>query len=320
MCEENKKWCVYMHTNKINDKKYIGISSNVKERWRSNGILYKGQKIFSDALKKYGWDNFTHEIIYNDLTREQAGEIEKFLINRYKTTDRKNGYNYATGGFGGGSNGRYKATPYTKEVYQYSIDGHFIKKYVSIAAAVHDILHTDSYRNYDISRCCSGKRDTALGYRWFYNYMGEQIEPLKPLINRRCDSQKIKIYQYSLQGDYIQSYDSISEAQAIYGAAISHCLNGRANTAYDYQWFKEYKGLKVEPKLSKLEQRSVAMRKPKKPVYQYSADGVFICKYNDRQEAAKKYGVSAIKTYETVSNKCAGYIWSNNYYPDGYKI
>lgn len=91
-------YVVYCHTNKINGKKYIGITSRKPEyRWK-NGEGYSNNQHFYSAIKKYGWHNFTHEILYCDLKKEDAFEIEKSLIAEYKTTDENKGYNIGTGG------------------------------------------------------------------------------------------------------------------------------------------------------------------------------------------------------------------------------
>ena len=97
----NRKYTVYCHTNKINGKKYIGITGqNPKKRW-ANGLGYQKHKHFYFSILKYGWHNFSHEILYVDLSKQEAEYWEKFLIKEYKTTDRNFGYNKT---FGGDSN------------------------------------------------------------------------------------------------------------------------------------------------------------------------------------------------------------------------
>lgn len=88
---------VYMHKNKINGKVYIGITGqDPKVRW-NNGIGYR-RSHFANAIKKYGWDNFEHIILYSGLTKEQACKKEIELIRDYHSTDSEHGYNIATGG------------------------------------------------------------------------------------------------------------------------------------------------------------------------------------------------------------------------------
>lgn len=91
-------WTVYKHISP-SGKVYIGISSNVKNRWAANGYYYHlSDTIFSRALHKYGWDNFQHIIIQTDLTKEEACDMEKELIAYYKA--KKISYNITDGGEG----------------------------------------------------------------------------------------------------------------------------------------------------------------------------------------------------------------------------
>ena len=105
--KEDRCWCVYMHTNMINNKIYVGITSNsVKTRWGKNGSQYrKTQPAFYRAIRKYGWDNFEHIIFADGLSEDDAKHMEILLIALYKTNCNryKNpvcGYNLTDGGEG----------------------------------------------------------------------------------------------------------------------------------------------------------------------------------------------------------------------------
>lgn len=99
-------WKVYVHTvpKKISgykyDKHYVGITGkDPKERWR-DGKGYKNG-IFKKAIKKYGWDNIKHKIVAENLSHEEACELEKELIKKYKSFGER-GYNATEGGEGRG--------------------------------------------------------------------------------------------------------------------------------------------------------------------------------------------------------------------------
>lgn len=95
----DEKYCVYCHINKINNKSYIGITcKDVNIRWRKNGQGYKGSPYFWRAIQKYGWDNFEHTILFTDLTREEACKREVLLIAIFNTQNAKFGYNISKGG------------------------------------------------------------------------------------------------------------------------------------------------------------------------------------------------------------------------------
>lgn len=41
--------------------------SNIIERWKNGGKNYFSSIKFFRAIQKYGWENFTHEILYENL-------------------------------------------------------------------------------------------------------------------------------------------------------------------------------------------------------------------------------------------------------------
>ena len=92
-------YIVYQHKNKINSKIYIGITSRTpEERWGHNGNNYKTSPYFYNAIQKYGWNNFEHNILYTNLTKEQACQKEQELIQYFHSMDRNFGYNSTSGG------------------------------------------------------------------------------------------------------------------------------------------------------------------------------------------------------------------------------
>lgn len=91
-------YVVYKHTNKINKKVYIGITKygdNPNYRWK-NGMGYQANKKFFSDIIKFGWDNFSHEILESNLNEVQALTKERFYIEKYDCVN--NGYNNSYGG------------------------------------------------------------------------------------------------------------------------------------------------------------------------------------------------------------------------------
>lgn len=94
-------YVVYCHTNKINGKKYFGITGTSTARRWSAGAGYKTSRHFNFAIQKYGWDGFDHEIICEGLTKEAAAKMEQELISKFQTYKEEFGYNMSLGGESG---------------------------------------------------------------------------------------------------------------------------------------------------------------------------------------------------------------------------
>lgn len=107
--KNNNLYLLYCHTNKINGKRYVGITSTSTQlRWQ-NGLGYRKNKHFYSAIQKYGWEEFTHEILFEELTEEEASIKEKELIAKWDLTNQSKGYNNSLGGEHG------KHSEHTKE-------------------------------------------------------------------------------------------------------------------------------------------------------------------------------------------------------------
>ncbi len=94
--------CVYLVRNLINDKKYIGKTIYKLEE-RKRGHKYetnrKSNKPFHNALRKYVFDVFEWEILFESDSEEILLRVEKIEILEYKTKT-PNGYNLTDGGDG----------------------------------------------------------------------------------------------------------------------------------------------------------------------------------------------------------------------------
>ena len=192
MMMQNKAYYVYKHTSPCG-KVYIGITSYKKpsDRWR-NGNGYSEQYFFR-AIKKYGWENFTHEVLFSGLSKEQAEQKEIELISKYKSNQREYGYNIENGGH------VHCVGEQTKEKLRgnHNACGHTISKEQHLRMIAlsktpearaklsksksHKVIcieTNDVYENSliaekktgvnfrDMRSVCRGKRKTAGGYHW----------------------------------------------------------------------------------------------------------------------------------------------------------
>lgn len=91
---------IYKARNTINNKIYIGFDSNWPRRKHAHkkNFKYRNGK-FYDAIKKYGWDAFEWEILYQSEDKEYCLNVsEKHFIKKFDSMN--NGYNMTEGGDG----------------------------------------------------------------------------------------------------------------------------------------------------------------------------------------------------------------------------
>jgi hypothetical protein len=264
----NGKYCVYVHTNKINGKMYVGQTCQKPEyRW-SNGTGYVGSTYFYRAIQKYGWGNFEHEVVASNLTKVEANNFEKLLIQMLNTTDENSGYNLTNGG--DGMTG-FRHSPETKEkmrqnnlgannnnygkhldedqkrkisesnsgvknynahaVFQYDLQGNFIQKWDYIRQAAKALNISAS----NISGCCSHQQRMAGGFIWMYadDILGQtNIHPY-----RHYHTQEI--IQYDPQGNEIRRWFDAKEAANVlklHRSTITKACVGKLKTAGGFIW------------------------------------------------------------------------------------
>lgn len=94
---EDKIYRVYIHTNKINNRRYVGMTSlKPQTRWKK-GQGYDRQPHFYKDIKAYGWDSFEHTVVYETTVKQDAQRVESELIKKYETRDPEKGYNLNCG-------------------------------------------------------------------------------------------------------------------------------------------------------------------------------------------------------------------------------
>ena len=96
----NKKvYRIYMITNAINGKQYVGITNNLSKRWSKHKIADGKIPALHSAIKKYGKNNFIFSHIADAFDFECAKSIEIMLIAEHNTI-APFGYNLTSGGDG----------------------------------------------------------------------------------------------------------------------------------------------------------------------------------------------------------------------------
>ena len=83
---------VYLITSQVNNKQYVGQSKYDNPEYFGSGSLIK------KAIKKYGKNNFTKEILCKCDSRDELNEMEIYFIDILNTL-YPNGYNFDNGGY-----------------------------------------------------------------------------------------------------------------------------------------------------------------------------------------------------------------------------
>lgn len=86
---------IYKTTNLINGKIYIGQDSHNNPNYFGSGEILK------NAIKKYGKENFTKEILEHCNNKDELNDKEIYWVAYYDSTNKDVGYNICVGGQGG---------------------------------------------------------------------------------------------------------------------------------------------------------------------------------------------------------------------------
>lgn len=198
----DRLFTIYRHVSPIG-RVYIGITSqDVETRWR-HGDNYRNFTYFKRAIRKYGWKNFKHEILFTNVEEERAERLEIELIRHYKGLGIS--YNLTNGG--DGTNGYH---------------------------------HTDEYKQFksqQMKEFFSTERGKEICAKGGKTNLGKKYNRKSGFT--KGDYQVRIVCQYSLEGVLLNKFKSVSDASRKTGAnncQIGKCLRGKAITAKNFIW------------------------------------------------------------------------------------
>lgn len=195
-----------MYTSPSN-KKYIGLTKRtLVERAGTNGQKYQDQPAIWRAIKKYGWENFQKEILYSNLTKEEAGLKEREMISLYRTNEKEFGYNLTDGGEGLPDSHNLSVE---KPVDMYDPSGKYIKTFTSIAEAEREMKLSG------ISPVCLGKLKRCGNFVW--RFKGEPFDKY----DSSYQIQGKPVVQYDWYGNIIQTFPNAHIAEEKTGIKAS---------------------------------------------------------------------------------------------------
>lgn len=200
-------YTVYLRTNTINEKQYVGQTSNFTRRnWDWNTLSnHYANILLTQERNEYGLDNFTTKVLAEVETQEEALELEKKFIKELNTK-APNGYNLTDGGDG------ILGYHFTEEQ----------KKKISEKAKGRK--HSEETRK-KMSESRKGEKHWNYGRRWSDEYKRKQSRPLLQIDKNT--------------NEIIAEFPSTMEVErqlGFYHSSITRCCNGFLKQAYGFKW------------------------------------------------------------------------------------
>lgn len=318
---------IYMFVNDINGKIYIGqtITKFYSRFCNHHGDSFTKQDNlpFHKAIRKYGWENFSKYILWQDEivyeSNKENKEIVRLLLNKkeeeyiqkYKSNNSKYGYNLTSGGIilpnsahtkesiekakttkaKNGTNhmlGKtYDKHHLAKPILQYDLNKNFIKKWTCVKLAEDTLGFSILPRNI-----------TSGNYFWTYDVPNkdEIIENKYKSwvqIDYKPGVPKV-VFCFDLFGELIGSYNSVTEAGKIHGIGAAQIANVAklkelGNVVRDYIWIYEEDYNEKEFIIETIRNKSKIYKSKYKPIYQIFLNGEIIKLWDNFESIIDKY-------------------------------
>jgi group I intron endonuclease len=215
---------IYKLTYKESRKAYIGqtIRDIHKRLEEHQQLRSSGCRAIYNAIKKHGWDNFDKE--WYEVPDEELNFYEEMLVALLGTL-APNGYNLMEGG---GSTG--KRSEETKKKISEAQTGENNNMFGK--------EHTEETKQ-KMSEAKSGEKHPMYGK----THTEETKQKMSEAKTGEKHHASKKVYQYTLDGTYVDSYGSFGEAARAIGKTdgsyIGLCAGGKRKKAYGFKWSRE---------------------------------------------------------------------------------
>jgi group I intron endonuclease len=243
---------IYMIKNLVNGKVYIGKTKNLYRRRHQHFQELKKNKHLNNYLQKsfnkYGSENFEF-IVIECAKNELLGKREYYWCEYYKSYQRSCGYNIDKINSCGITIRSFESiqkqknsvfskpkisrkgnlSHSSKKVYQYNVDGFFIKEHESCHMAAEFLGNLEKF---SAIAYAARKKLFRYGYQWRYEYL-EKIDKYDTNLIKE-NARKVgkitskKIMAKDIKNGKILIFDSLSDASKNLNIAIS-CIARIAN-------------------------------------------------------------------------------------------
>lgn len=288
MCGEYK---VYVHVNKVNRKIYIGQTKQTLEQRYKNG--YEHCRHFWNAIQKYGWENFEHIILFENLSLDMANIIEEELIKKYNSTHRDNGYNMKSGGL------NHIPSDETRKLLSESHKGerhwnygrHWGDDYKTKLREIHTGRIIKAEWKEKMSQSKKGKK---ISEKHKESISKSKMGDKNPMYGKHLSEKAKKlrkerskhVLQYSLDGIFIKEWSSSSDIAKEYNIDTSNivrCCIGETNSCCGFMW-QYMTDDKIPEKIISYEEKGREIIRKSKKVYQYSIEGYYLKEFKSANE------------------------------------
>lgn len=204
---------IYIIRNTINDKVYIGQTSDMEQRWirHISDANNKQRTLIAKAMASFGVSNFYYEFLERGIATEDLDSREIYWIKLIGSRE-PNGYNVTVGGVGTGGGiesvcSRFK----TEEEFMEVVD--------DIRST--DMTFDDIAKKYGVSGSTISTINTGAYYR--------RDDFKYPLRETRISDDTLKKIFYSLKYERDKSMRSIAIEYGIDVSVLSEINNGKAH-------------------------------------------------------------------------------------------